>query len=152
MPGIESIQGVHILAGHIKNRLCVFSFYVENVHYNLVVSLLNDRFGIQARGGCSCAGTYGHYLLNIDQAKSKRIQSDVERGVLNEKPGWVRLSVHPTTTDAEAHYIIDSLRAVVENLEKWSSDYSFDNKSGEYKHFSSDSESEREWLENSYEL
>jgi selenocysteine lyase/cysteine desulfurase len=71
--GLRAIRGVNVLADHIEDRLCMFSFYVDRLHYNLIVKLLNDRFGIQSRGGCSCAGTYGHYLLHVDPAKSKRI-------------------------------------------------------------------------------
>ncbi len=58
----REIKGVHILADNIEARLGVFSFYILNVHFNLVVKLMNDRFGIQVRGGCACAGTYGHFF------------------------------------------------------------------------------------------
>ncbi|MED3563719.1 aminotransferase class V-fold PLP-dependent enzyme, partial [Bacillus xiapuensis] len=61
LPQLERIPTFHILDGHIQNRLGIISFYIENIHYNLIVRLLNDRFGFQVRGGCSCAGTYGHY-------------------------------------------------------------------------------------------
>ena len=70
---LEKFPEVHILAGNIKDRIGIVSFYMETIHYNLIVRLLNDRYGIQVRGGCSCAGTYGHYLLNIDQTTSKQI-------------------------------------------------------------------------------
>jgi selenocysteine lyase/cysteine desulfurase len=62
---LSQIKGLHILADNITDRLGVFSFYIDKVHHNLVTRLLNDRFGIQVRGGCSCAGTYGHFLLNV---------------------------------------------------------------------------------------
>jgi selenocysteine lyase/cysteine desulfurase len=74
-----------------------------------VVKLLNDRFGIQARGGCSCAGTYGHYLLSIDRTRSAAIRDELLAGELWSKPGWVRLSVHPTMTDAEVDFIADAV-------------------------------------------
>ena len=70
--GLRSVPKLHLLAGHIDDRLGIISFYVEDLHYNLVVKLLNDRFGIQVRGGCSCAGTYGHYLLHVDPQRSGR--------------------------------------------------------------------------------
>ncbi|MEM8895901.1 MAG: aminotransferase class V-fold PLP-dependent enzyme, partial [Bacteroidota bacterium] len=73
LPAMKSIEGLTLLAEHCENRLGVISFYIEHLHFNLVVRLLNDRFGIQTRGGCSCAGTYGHYLLNINQETSKSI-------------------------------------------------------------------------------
>lgn len=63
---LADVPRVVILAEQHRERLPVFSFYIAGLHYNLVVRMLNDRFGVQARGGCSCAGTYGHYLLNVD--------------------------------------------------------------------------------------
>ena len=99
-------RNLHILAGDIKERLGVFSFYVDNIHHNLITILLNDRFGIQLRGGCSCAGTYGHFLLDVDFKLSKEITDRIDAGDLSMKPGWIRLSLHPTMTDDELLEII----------------------------------------------
>ena len=99
--GLRAIEGVHILADNVTNRLGVVSFYLEHVHYNLVVRLLSDMYGIQVRGGCACAGTYGHFLLEVSHDKSRSITQKIDRGDLSEKPGWVRLSLHPTMTDEE---------------------------------------------------
>jgi selenocysteine lyase/cysteine desulfurase len=134
MTGLEAIPGVHLLAGHIRHRLPIFSFYVENLHYNLVVRLLNDRFGIQARGGCSCAGTYGHYLLHVDPARSRAITDLIDHGDLSEKPGWVRLSFHPTTTDAEIDYCVEALREIVQKAPEWSADYVYSPVTNEFCH------------------
>ncbi|HLP17061.1 MAG TPA: aminotransferase class V-fold PLP-dependent enzyme, partial [Bacteroidota bacterium] len=90
---LRAIKGLHILAGHCEERLPVFSFYIRQLHYNMVVRLLNDRYGIQARGGCSCAGTYGHYLLHVDKEHSQRITNKIDHGDLSAKPGWVRISL-----------------------------------------------------------
>ena len=76
---LEAIPNVKILAPNHKKRLSIFSFYVEGVHFNLVVKLLNDRYGIQTRGGCSCAGTHGHFLLNVDQQTSYAIKNQIWR-------------------------------------------------------------------------
>ena len=81
---LNSIPELHILASDIDDRLGVLSFYIENVHYNLIVKLLNDRYGIQVRGGCSCAGTYGHYLLHVDPTRSNRITEKISKGDLSE--------------------------------------------------------------------
>ena len=62
---LRKIPSLHILADNIGHKLGAISFYVDGIHYNLIVKLLNDRFGVQVRGGCSCAGTYGHYLLHV---------------------------------------------------------------------------------------
>jgi len=93
---MAKIPELHILADNVTDRLGVISFYIENIHHNLIVRLLNDRFGIQMRGGCSCAGTYGHYLLHVGWQVSKEITDLIEQGDLSRKPGWVRLSLHPT--------------------------------------------------------
>jgi selenocysteine lyase/cysteine desulfurase len=89
----SKIESLHILDGGIKNRLGVLSFYVDGLHYNLGVKLLNDMYGIQVRGGCSCAGTYGHYLLNVSYDYSHSITDQIDGGNLSLKPGWIRLSV-----------------------------------------------------------
>jgi selenocysteine lyase/cysteine desulfurase len=116
------------------SRLGIISFYVENLHFNLIVKLLNDRYGIQTRGGCSCAGTYGHILLNVDPAQSKSITFKIDQGDLSEKPGWVRVSLHPTMTNDEAIYIAKSIHEVIENYDQWSKDYQFDISSAEFNH------------------
>ncbi|CAA0152278.1 Putative aminotransferase [Tenacibaculum maritimum] len=135
---LESIEGVHILAPHHKERLSIFSFYFEKYHFNLVVKLLNDRFGIQTRGGCSCAGTYGHFLLNVDKKTSKAIENLILEGCNTEKPGWVRLSVHPTITTTELAFICSSLKTLAENIADWSKDYSYDAIKNDYVHVSSE--------------
>jgi selenocysteine lyase/cysteine desulfurase len=131
---LESLPNVHILAPNHKERLSIFSFYLENVHFNLVVKLLNDRFGIQTRGGCSCAGTYGHFLLNVDQETSYSIKDQIIEGCSTEKPGWVRLSIHPTITDKELDFICNSLKTLCENIEDWSKDYTYDMEKNDYVH------------------
>ncbi len=130
--GLRQIPGLRILAGHVEERLGIISFYVEGLHYNLIVKLLNDRFGIQTRGGCSCAGTYGHYLLHVDPARSRHITELIDHGDLSEKPGWVRFSVHPTTTDEELAYIIDAIGQIVSKHGEWSRSYSYSPSRNEY--------------------
>lgn len=132
--GLRTIPGLFILADNLEERLGMLSFYLEHVHYNLVVKLLNDRFGIQSRGGCSCAGTYGHYLLHVDQYTSKRISDRIDEGDLSIKPGWVRLSVHPTTTDAEVDFMIDALREIGKHGKKWGEEYQYDSHTNEFRH------------------
>ena len=125
---------VEILAGHHRERLPVISFYIPGMHYNLVVRLLNDRFGIQARGGCSCAGTYGHYLLNVDAADSRRITSQIDSGDLTDKPGWVRVSFHPAMSDAEVGAVCDAIVDVATHGETWAADYRHLPRLNDYEH------------------
>jgi selenocysteine lyase/cysteine desulfurase len=109
---LAAVRGVAVLAGNRRERLGVISFLLEGAHHDDVVKTLNDRFGIQARGGCSCAGTYGHYLLGIDKARSGEIWDALRRGDWRRKPGWVRLSVHPTMTDEEIGFIADAVEEI----------------------------------------
>ena len=131
---LESIPNIKILAPNHKKRLSIFSFYVENIHFNLVVKLLNDRYGIQTRGGCSCAGTYGHFLLNVDQETSNKIKNQILDGCSTEKPGWVRISMHPTMKDAELEFISNSLVELCKNIHEWSKDYVYDSSKNDYVH------------------
>ena len=130
----SKINGVHILADNIKHRLGVISFYTEDIHYNLIVKLLNDFYGIQVRGGCACAGTYGHYLLHVGHSQSKEITDKINSGDLSEKPGWVRLSLHPTMTNNELYFVINAISQVVENVNDWVKFYHYDKKKNEYVH------------------
>ncbi len=131
--GLRSIPHLHLLADHIEERLGIFSFYSETIHYNLFVKLLNDRFGIQVRGGCSCAGTYGHYLLHVDPHRSHRIAEQIDHGDLSNKPGWVRLSIHPTMTDAEIDFILAAIRETTKRAGEWEKDYSYSSSTNEYR-------------------
>jgi len=128
------IKELHILAENIKERLGVISFYVDGIHHNLMTKMLNDRFGIQVRGGCSCAGTYGHFLLDVDIKHSQEITDMIEAGDLSLKPGWIRLSLHPTMTDDELHYIISSIKSTIGKASEWGKDYRYDNHTNEFYH------------------
>ena len=130
----EKVPGLHIFAGEQKHRLGVISFYIDNVHHNLIVKLLNDRFGIQVRGGCSCAGTYGHFLLNVDINTSHKITNLIHQGDLSLKPGWVRVSIHPTMTNEEIEIICSAVEKLVENINEWKEAYYFDKSLGEFFH------------------
>ncbi len=145
----QKMPSVHILAPEFEDRLGVISFYVEEIHYNLMVKLLNDRYGIQVRGGCSCAGTYGHYLLHVDPTRSKRITDKINAGDLSEKPGWVRLSLHPTMTNDELHFILDAIKKIIDNIDEWEKDYTYSPKTNEYYHFSGNNQHEviEKWFE-----
>jgi selenocysteine lyase/cysteine desulfurase len=131
---LPGIPGVEILEGQNSRRLGVVSFIIHGTHFNLVVKLLNDRFGIQTRGGCACAGTYGHVLLQVDQLHSYEILSEMRKGDLSCKPGWIRLSVHPVMTDAEMHFVLDAIEQVALHYPAWKGDYLYDAERNEYRH------------------
>lgn len=131
---LEPIENLTILAGEHKDRLGIFSFFIDDLHFNLAVKLLNDRFGIQTRGGCSCAGTYGHYLLHVDQATSKDIEKQILEGCLIERPGWVRMSIHPTMSNAEVDMICEAIKELSENHKIWAKDYTYNTIKNEFIH------------------
>ncbi|HSN53204.1 MAG TPA: aminotransferase class V-fold PLP-dependent enzyme [Candidatus Sulfomarinibacteraceae bacterium] len=95
--------GIRILGNLGARRLSIVSFLIRHgdgfLHHNFVVALLNDLFGIQARGGCSCAGPYGHRLLGIDVARSTRFRDAITRGSEGIKPGWVRVNFNYFITE-----------------------------------------------------
>jgi selenocysteine lyase/cysteine desulfurase len=129
---LSKIKNVEILEGKIKKRLGVISFIVHGAHYNLFVKILNDRFGIQTRGGCSCAGTYGHMLLHVDETRSYELLNLIRSGDLLCKPGWIRLSVHPTMTNAEIDFIMDAIELTAFHFQEWMNDYTYDPGPNEY--------------------
>ena len=129
-------ENIHILAGQHQDRLGVISFYIDNLHYNLGVKLLNDKFGVQTRGGCSCAGTYGHYLLHVDYDTSQELTQEISLGELTRKPGWIRMSIHPTTTNAEIDFVCESIKLLAQNHIKWAKDYNYNKLNNEFIHSS----------------
>lgn len=133
-PALSAIPGLHILAANQRHRIGCISFYIEHLHYNLAVQLLNDRYGIQVRGGCSCAGTYGHYLLQVSREHSKSITDQINQGILSDKPGWVRLSLHPTMSNAEAHAIVQAIRELAQHHQSWARDYRYCARQNHFSH------------------
>lgn len=131
---MRKIKDLHILADNIEDRLGIMSFYVDGLHFNLAVKLLNDHFGIQVRGGCACAGTYGHYLLDVSHDTSRKITDKINSGDLSEKPGWIRLSLHPSMTDKELYFITDAIKQVRDNHIEWVKDYHYNNQTNEFRH------------------
>ncbi|MEN8248600.1 MAG: aminotransferase class V-fold PLP-dependent enzyme [Bacteroidota bacterium] len=136
--GLKAIPNLKILAERQSDRLGIISFYIESLHYNLGVRLLNDRFGIQVRGGCSCAGTYGHYLLHVDHETSDKITIAITQGDLSAKPGWIRMSVHPAMTNEEVQFLLDSVKELAEKHEEWGKDYEYSSQTNEYAYLKQD--------------
>lgn len=131
---LQNVSNIKILAGQHQERLGVISFFIDDLHFNLGVKLLNDRFGIQTRGGCSCAGTYGHFLLHVDQETSNKLVNEISLGDLIRKPGWIRMSIHPTTTNEEIAYVCDAIKSLAEHHHEWSKAYRYDANTNEFIH------------------
>ncbi|HVU60079.1 MAG TPA: aminotransferase class V-fold PLP-dependent enzyme [Mycobacteriales bacterium] len=130
---------IEILGNLDADRLSIISFVVRRpggryLHHNFVVALLNDLFGIQARGGCSCAGPYGHRLLGIDLEHSHAFQHEIAAGCEGIKPGWVRVNFAYFIDETVADYLIEAVRFVAREGDRFLPDYRFDPKSGLWQH------------------
>jgi len=136
---LGNIPNIKILASQHQDRLGVISFFIDDLHFNLGVKLLNDKFGIQTRGGCSCAGTYGHFLLHVDQETSHKLIDEITLGDLIKKPGWIRMSFHPTTTSDEIEYVCNSIKSLAKNHKSWALDYNYNKETNEFVHLNANS-------------
>ena len=129
---------IQILGNPEAKRLSIVSFVIRHgrrvLHHNFVVALLNDLFGIQARGGCSCAGPYGHRLLGIDLAESMRFHEAVSHGCEGIKPGWVRLNFNYFISEETFSFIIDAVHLVAEHGWALLPHYRFEADSGLWRH------------------
>ncbi len=119
-------------------RLSIVSFVVSrnerHLHHDFVVALLNDVFGIQARGGCSCAGPYGHRLLGIDLETSHEFEREILRGCEGVKPGWVRVNFNYFVDEKVVDYILEAVEFVAERGWELLPDYAFEPETGRWYH------------------
>ncbi|MGB0177604.1 MAG: aminotransferase class V-fold PLP-dependent enzyme, partial [Owenweeksia sp.] len=131
---VEEMEEVEVVGGTDLSipRIGALAFNIRGFHYNLVVRLLNDYFGIQARGGWSCASTYSHYLFQMDSDSSLTLTNGISNNNLTGKPGWVRLSLHPTMTDKELDYCLHAIKEIIKNGSDWASAYTYDPSNNEY--------------------
>jgi selenocysteine lyase/cysteine desulfurase len=130
--------GLEILGNPALPRLSIVSFVVRHrgryLHHNYVVALLNDLFGIQARGGCSCAGPYGHRLLGIDLERSHEFEREISRGCEGIKPGWVRVNFNYFISDAVFDFILRAVDLVARDGWRLLPQYRFDPVTGLWQH------------------
>ena len=96
----------------------------------LFTTMLSDLYGIQSRGGCACAGPYGHRLLGIDRARSEAIHGEIARGEMVHKPGWVRLNFSYLMDQATVEYIIHSVGALARDVDAQARRYRWDSARG----------------------
>ncbi|KFF04161.1 aminotransferase class V-fold PLP-dependent enzyme [Flavobacterium reichenbachii] len=130
---LQKISGLTLLGDLEVDRIGCVSFIIKDIHYNLIVRLLNDRFGIQVRGGWSCASTYAHYLFDIDNKTSTKITDELLQRNQTNKPGWVRLSLHPIMTDDEVLFFCEAVQKIAANYKEWQKDYQYNSSSNEFE-------------------
>ncbi|MCD4749616.1 MAG: aminotransferase class V-fold PLP-dependent enzyme [Thermoanaerobaculales bacterium] len=131
-------DNIYILGSLTSTRLSIVSFIIKHgtkyLHHNFVVALLNDLFGIQARGGCSCAGPYGHRLLGIDLERSHLFQEAINSGCEGIKPGWVRVNFNYFCSSEEIDYILEAVNFIADHGWKLLPKYDFHADNGLWHH------------------
>ena len=134
----EGNPNIEVLGSHSLARLSIVSFVVRHagryLHHNYVVALLNDLFGIQSRGGCSCAGPYGHRLLGIDIETSHEFEREISRGCEGIKPGWVRVNFNYFISEAVFEFILEAVERVATDGWRLLPEYRFDPLTGLWTH------------------
>ncbi len=134
---------IEVLGSHSLDRLSIVSFVVRHpgpdgsrryLHHNYVVALLNDLFGIQSRGGCSCAGPYGHRLLGIDLERSHEFEREIGRGCEGIKPGWVRVNFNYFISEAVFEFLLGAVEIVASDGWRLLPHYRFEPASGLWRH------------------
>jgi len=131
--------GLELLGNLDAARLSIISFVVRRpggryLHHDFVVALLNDLFGIQSRGGCSCAGPYGHRLLGIDLDRSHAFEREIALGCEGIKPGWVRVNFNYFISDTVADYVVEAVRFIARDGWRFLPDYTFEPPTGRWRH------------------
>lgn len=130
---------IELLGNLEAPRLSIISFVVRSpsgryLHHNYVVALLNDLFGIQSRGGCSCAGPYGNRLLGIDLDRSHEFEREISGGCEGIKPGWVRMNFNYFVSEAVADYLVQAVSLVARDGWRLLGDYLFEPATGLWRH------------------
>ena len=129
---------IQILGNRQARRLSIVSFLIRHgehyLHHNFVVALLNDLFGIQARGGCSCAGPYGHRLLGIDLDQSSRFKNAINSGCEGIKPGWVRVNFNYFISEEVFSFLVEAVHFIAAEGWKLLPLYDFEAETGLWLH------------------
>lgn len=138
MRRLKGINNIEVLGSADEHRLPIFSLRFwhggRELHYGFIVALLNDMFGIQVRGGCSCAGPYAHSLLRMDMDYSRKIEAAVTSGYGLMRPGWVRLNFNYFIADDELEYLLRALELVAAHGWRMLSHYHYDSAHGVWRH------------------
>ena len=130
---------IEVLGNPNAPRLSIASFVIKRpggryLHHNAVVAILNDLFGIQSRGGCSCAGPYGHRLLGIDLERSHAFEREIAGGCEGIKPGWIRVNFNYFLDEEVFSYLVESIALVADHGHKLLPLYRFDKTTGLWRH------------------
>lgn len=136
---LDNHPNIQVLGNKTAKRLSIVSFTIKcdsgkYLHHNFAVAILNDLFGIQARGGCSCAGPYGHRLLGIDDEQSHEFEREIVQGCQGIKPGWVRVNFNYFISEETFQFILKAIAIVAELGYKLLPLYEFNTITGRWRH------------------
>jgi selenocysteine lyase/cysteine desulfurase len=136
---LDTHRNIQVLGNKSASRLSIVSFTIKcdsgkYLHHNFAVAILNDLFGIQARGGCSCAGPYGHRLLGIDEMTSHEYEKEIVQGCQGIKPGWVRVNFNYFISEETFQFILNAIAIVAELGYKLLPYYEFNTITGRWRH------------------
>ncbi|OQM74624.1 aminotransferase class V-fold PLP-dependent enzyme [Manganibacter manganicus] len=127
----SGVKQLELLGSLTAPRLPIFAFRMRDgrgghIHQQLVTRLLSDCFGIQARGGCACAGPYVHRLLGIGPAESESMRQAILAGNEIAKPGFARLNFSVLLSDEKVAFILDSVTRLATDASQHTGRYDFD--------------------------
>lgn len=136
---LDAHPNIQVLGNKTAKRLSIVSFTMKcnsgkYLHHNFAVAILNDLFGIQARGGCSCAGPYGHRLLGIDDEQSEEFEKEIVQGCQGIKPGWVRVNFNYFISEETFEFILKAIALVAEHGHKLLPLYEFNTVTARWRH------------------
>lgn len=106
---ILRLEDVILYAKDVENKLPIFSFNIKGFDPYTFSTLLSQKYNVETRAGCACAGPYGHDLMNMDDGRNF-----LEEG----KPGFVRVSINYTHEKDDIDYLISAIKAVIKLREK----------------------------------
>lgn len=138
--GIKNVPSIVPLGSTNHERVPIMTFMIKLkdtdkfLHFNYVSTLLSDLFGIQCRGGCLCAGPYGHKLLNIGPKAAGALQDELLNKTEILRPGYIRLSMNYYWSEEEVDYVVNAIKFVAEHGWKLLSEYMFWVDTGEWRH------------------
>uniref|UniRef100_M4B7B1 Aminotransferase class V domain-containing protein n=1 Tax=Hyaloperonospora arabidopsidis (strain Emoy2) TaxID=559515 RepID=M4B7B1_HYAAE len=112
----------------------LFRFGDRFLHHNFVCALLNDLFGVQARGGCQCAGPFGSRLLGLSRQHIVDLGHAVNAKHEVLKPGVARMSFPYFADKDEVNYVLDAVHFVADHGWKFLPQYHFSCRTGGWRH------------------
>jgi len=136
---LKSIPNI-VMVGRVdpEEKIPIISFNIEHesriLHPKFVTKLLNDLFGIQSRAGCSCAGPYGHHLLDIADEQSVKYREAIQKGLMGLKPGWIRINLHYTFSRGDVEFLAGAIEFAARYGHLFLREYVFDMSTGEWTH------------------